>query len=180
MLSFAALLLIRRIDRLQYRYRTRKKMVRRVLESHRHSCLCGFCKVHSAGTGCATHSVRLFRLVHLSRGDQMRKLFAPLIFAAIFLSLLQCSAQAQSGKALTVYFIDVEGGQSTLLVSPSGQSLLIDAGWPGTRDADRIMAAVKQAGITQIDYLVLTHYHIDHAGGVPEPVSYTHLRAHET
>ena len=101
----------------------------------------------------------------------MRKLFAPLFSAALLLSLFLAPASAQSGKALTAYFIDVEGGQSTLLVSPSGQSMLIDAGWPGTRDADRIMAAAKQAGITQIDYLVLTHYHVDHAGGVPELAS---------
>jgi beta-lactamase superfamily II metal-dependent hydrolase len=101
----------------------------------------------------------------------MRKLLAPLFFATLLFSLLQTNAFAQSGRALTGYFIDVEGGQSTLLISPSGQSLLIDAGWPGTRDADRIMAVVKDAGITQIDYLVLTHYHIDHAGGVPELAS---------
>jgi competence protein ComEC len=67
---------------------------------------------------------------------------------------------------LDVYFIDVEGGQSTLFVSPSGQSLLVDTGWPGARDADRIASVAKQAGITQIDFLVLTHYHGDHAGGV--------------
>ncbi|MBZ5642436.1 MAG: MBL fold metallo-hydrolase [Acidobacteriia bacterium] len=73
---------------------------------------------------------------------------------------------AQSGKPLNVYFIDVEGGQSTLFVTPSGQSLLVDTGWPGARDADRIVAAAKQAGVSQIDYLVLTHYHGDHAGGV--------------
>lgn len=75
---------------------------------------------------------------------------------------------AQSRSALDVYFIDVEGGQSTLLVSPSGQSLLVDAGWPGSRDAERIVGIAKQAGISEIDYLVLTHYHVDHAGGVPD------------
>lgn len=85
-------------------------------------------------------------------------------------------ARAQSNKALDAYFIDVEGGQSTLLVSSSGQSMLIDAGWPGTRDADRIMAVAKVAGITQIDFLVLTHYHVDHAGGVPELASRIPIR----
>jgi beta-lactamase superfamily II metal-dependent hydrolase len=104
----------------------------------------------------------------------MRKLVAPFFVIAII--LLQTNAWARTGKALTVYFIDVEGGQSTLLVSPSGQSLLIDAGWPGTRDADRIMAVVKQAGITQIDYMILTHYHVDHAGGVPELASRIPIR----
>src|SRR5258706_5801056 len=72
---------------------------------------------------------------------------------------------AQARKDLEVYFIDVEGGQSTLFVSPSGQTLLVDTGWPGARDADRITGIAKQAGITQIDYLVLTHYHVDHTGG---------------
>jgi competence protein ComEC len=73
---------------------------------------------------------------------------------------------------LKIYMIDVEGGQSTLFVSPTGQSILIDTGWPdnGGRDADRIVAAAKQAGISKIDYVVLTHYHDDHTGGVPQLV----------
>jgi len=104
----------------------------------------------------------------------MRKKRLPLIVGVMILS---CAiAWAQPREALDVYFIDVEGGQSTLLVSPSGQSLLIDAGWPGTRDADRIIGVAKQAGITQIDYLVLTHYHVDHAGGVPELASRIPIR----
>src|SRR6267154_2221809 len=82
---------------------------------------------------------------------------------------LSCATgRAQARKDLEVYFIDVEGGQSTLFVSPSGQTLLVDTGWPGARDADRITGIAKQAGITQIDYLVLTHYHVDHTGGVVE------------
>ncbi len=78
---------------------------------------------------------------------------------------------AQQKKALEVYFIDVEGGQSTLFVSPSGQSLLVDTGWAGARDASRIASVAKLAGVSQIDYLVLTHYHGDHAGGVVELAS---------
>jgi competence protein ComEC len=75
-----------------------------------------------------------------------------------------------AAKWLEIYFIDVEGGQSTLIVDPQGESLLIDTGWPDSnhRDADRIMAAVKAANIDHIDYVILTHYHSDHAGGVSE------------
>jgi beta-lactamase superfamily II metal-dependent hydrolase len=77
---------------------------------------------------------------------------------------------APTPKALQIYFIDVEGGQSTLFVTPAGQSLLIDTGWPDNagRDADRIVAAAMLAGISRIDYLLLTHYHTDHVGGVPQ------------
>jgi competence protein ComEC len=73
---------------------------------------------------------------------------------------------------LQVYFVDVEGGQASLFVTPAGQSLLIDTGWPGNdgRDADRILAATKLAGISKIDYVLLTHYHNDHSGGIPQLV----------
>jgi beta-lactamase superfamily II metal-dependent hydrolase len=73
-------------------------------------------------------------------------------------------------KALSIYFIDVEGGQSTLIVTPEGQSLLVDAGYPGRdgRDPDRIMAAVRDARLTRIDYLLITHLHEDHNGGAAE------------
>lgn len=76
----------------------------------------------------------------------------------------------QSGgtKALVVYVVDTEGGKAALYVSPTGQSLLIDSGNPGGRDTDRIMAAVADAGLTRIDYLLSTHYHVDHIGGMQE------------
>ena len=96
--------------------------------------------------------------------------FVVLWFAC--LSLL-ATPVAWAAKSLQIYFIDVEGGQSTLIVDPQGESLLIDTGWPDEngRDADRIMAAAKDAGIAQIDYLILTHYHSDHAGGVEQLAS---------
>jgi competence protein ComEC len=72
-------------------------------------------------------------------------------------------------EELDIYFVDVEGGQATLIVMPDGESLLIDAGYPGdgddARDAQRIMAAAKDAGVTTIDYLLITHFHGDHFGG---------------
>src|SRR5213078_1642689 len=79
----------------------------------------------------------------------------------------------ESRRTLQIYFVDVEGGQATLFVTPEGQSLLIDAGWPGNdgRDADRIVAAAKLAGIGKIDYLLVTHFHSDHVGGVPQLVA---------
>ncbi len=98
----------------------------------------------------------------------MRKLAAVL---AVVLSAVVLQAQAKS-KSLQVYFIDVEGGQSTLFVTPAGQSLLIDTGWAdyNSRDADRIAAAAKTAGVSKLDYVLITHYHLDHVGGVPQLV----------
>jgi competence protein ComEC len=81
-----------------------------------------------------------------------------------------CSAQ-NPGTPLNIYVIDVEGGNATLFVSPSHESLLIDTGNAGAaavRDAGRIMDAVKDAGLTQIDHLIITHWHGDHFGGLGE------------
>src|SRR5215472_6712044 len=80
-------------------------------------------------------------------------------------------ARAQTGKPLNIYVVDVEGGNATLFVSPSGESVLIDTGNGGAaapRDAGRIMDAFKDAGLTQIDNLITTHWHGDHFGGMAE------------
>jgi beta-lactamase superfamily II metal-dependent hydrolase len=91
-----------------------------------------------------------------------------LLAAWLALAPAVCSAQA-----LRLYFIDVEGGQATLIVTPSGQSMLVDTGWPTDtlRDAGRIEAAVRKAGVGTVDYLVITHYHADHVGGMEQLAS---------
>jgi beta-lactamase superfamily II metal-dependent hydrolase len=77
-----------------------------------------------------------------------------------------------AARTLDVYFIDVEGGQSTLIVTPAGQSMLVDVGWPGFngRDGDRILKTARKAGLKQIDYVLVTHYHTDHVGGIEQLV----------
>ncbi len=101
----------------------------------------------------------------------MRRAFTLAVW--IVCACLTAGAAARGGKSLEIYFIDVEGGQSTLVVDPQGESLLIDAGWDdfNGRDANRIMSAAKAAEIDHIDWLVLTHYHTDHAGGVAQLAS---------
>jgi competence protein ComEC len=88
----------------------------------------------------------------------------------LFLSAFISSFAQGKRATLDIYYVDVEGGAATLIVTPAGESILVDAGWPGFegRDANRIQAAMKQAGITQIDHMVMTHYHTDHYGGIPE------------
>jgi len=98
---------------------------------------------------------------------------------------IACSAAAQlvaAPRTLNIYFIDVEGGQATLVVTPAGESLLIDTGFAGAggtfsatpgdpavaRDANRILAAARDAGVKRIDVLLITHFHADHDGGVAE------------
>src|SRR3954467_9584978 len=76
--------------------------------------------------------------------------------------------QAANSKPLTIYVVDTEGGKATLFVTPAGESLLIDSGHPRGGDTDRIMGAIADAGLSRIDYLLTTHYHVDHVGGLQE------------
>jgi beta-lactamase superfamily II metal-dependent hydrolase len=95
-------------------------------------------------------------------------LLAPIVVA---LAVSSPRAQSDSSKTLDIYVVDVEGGNATLFVSPAGESLLIDSGNAGAgavRDAERIVAAAKAAGITRIDTLITTHWHGDHYGGMAE------------
>ena len=80
-------------------------------------------------------------------------------------------AQNRPSKPLEIYVLDVEGGNATLFVTPSGDTVLIDAGNGGAqaaRDAGRIVEAAKDAGVTKIDHLIITHWHGDHFGGLQE------------
>ena len=90
--------------------------------------------------------------------------------AVLFAVWLLVVPSLGSAQSLNLYFIDVEGGQATLIVAPSGQSMLVDTGWPGFngRDAERIAATAKRAGVRALDYLVITHYHDDHVGGMEQ------------
>jgi beta-lactamase superfamily II metal-dependent hydrolase len=96
----------------------------------------------------------------------MRRVLS-LLMVVLALSMARPLAQTAQ-KTLDIYYVDTEGGQATLFVSPSGQTVLVDTGNSGTRDPERIMEAVKAAGAKQIDYLVMTHYHGDHIGGYLE------------
>ncbi len=99
----------------------------------------------------------------------MKKTLLPLLAVSC---LLLPPAPAHAGladKTLDIYWIDSEGGGSTLIVTPAGESVLIDSGNPGGRDARRIhQVATQTAGLKRIDHYVTTHFHIDHYGGSVE------------
>ncbi len=93
----------------------------------------------------------------------MRLLVIVLVVALSFLT----AGASDPAKGLDIYFIDTEGGAATLIVTPAGESVLIDCGNPGARDADRVYkVATGQAGLKAIDHLIITHWHTDHYGGV--------------
>jgi beta-lactamase superfamily II metal-dependent hydrolase len=99
----------------------------------------------------------------------MRRL--PLALAVSLAAAALPAAQLPAGSTLDIYVVDVEGGNATLFVTPARESVLIDTGNGGAaavRDADRIVAALKDARITQIDALVTSHWHGDHMGAMAE------------
>jgi beta-lactamase superfamily II metal-dependent hydrolase len=103
----------------------------------------------------------------------MKRTFITLA-SAVALAAAAAAAQApnapraSAGKTLDIYAIDTEGGGSTLFVTPTGQSLLIDTGSPGERDHTRIMEVLKAANVTRLDYMLSSHYHVDHVGGLAQ------------
>jgi beta-lactamase superfamily II metal-dependent hydrolase len=74
-----------------------------------------------------------------------------------------------AAEPLQIYWIDVDGGSSTLIVTPGGDSILMDAGWnrEDARDAQRIQSAMADAGVSEINYFIASHFHGDHVGGTP-------------
>src|SRR5688500_5785225 len=107
--------------------------------------------------------------MRVSRSAMMRAALLGMVSLAILVASL--TAQSRAGKTLDIYVVDVEGGNATLFASASGESLLMDTGNGGAaaaRDADRIMAAVKDAALTRIDHLITTHWHGDHFGAMAE------------
>jgi competence protein ComEC len=92
------------------------------------------------------------------------------LLLVVILAGLSPAAQSRSDGSLDIYVIDVEGGEATLFVAPTGESMLVDTGWPGFggRDADRIATVARTAGLTHIDYLLVTHFHGDHMGGATQ------------
>ena len=86
---------------------------------------------------------------------------------AVALAALHTNGASAEERTFDIYWVDVEGGAATLVISPSGESLLYDAGWENDdRDARRIFEAARAAGVTRIDHFVLSHFHADHAGGM--------------
>jgi competence protein ComEC len=95
-----------------------------------------------------------------------RNTYVSAVLLAVLLVFLPLTIKA-APTTLDIYFIDVEGGAATLIVTPTGESLLIDSGFPGDRDAGRIAhVALEVAGLKQIDHYLTTHWHRDHVGGI--------------
>src|SRR5882724_541191 len=99
----------------------------------------------------------------------MKTPLRPLLTVLALASLAPAPARAgQKDGTLDVYWIDSEGGGSTLIVTPTNESILIDTGNPGGRDPERISVVALAAGLKRIDHMLITHFHGDHFGGAAE------------
>ena len=98
----------------------------------------------------------------------MRHLAALLVLLSALLGFPAATSSQEGGKGLRIYWIDVEGGAATLVVTPEGGTLLMDCGWPGKRDAERIAKTLAAAGAKKIDHYLTSHFHTDHWGGIGE------------
>jgi len=104
-----------------------------------------------------------------TRRARLSRRALPIAFAIVFLGAASLAAaeKAQGEKPLDIYFVDTEGGAATLIVTPAGESFLIDPGYPGDRDPPRIAQVAREAAkLTQIDHFLSTHWHSDHVGGL--------------
>src|SRR5262245_10482831 len=109
-----------------------------------------------------------------SSSSSMRIMRTPIVILAALLGL----AQGRPAETFRIYVVDVEGGGATLVVAPSGQSMLIDSGSPGPaaeRDSARIKLAMQAAGLAKINFLFTTHYDSDHVGGAPAADAIAHF-----
>jgi beta-lactamase superfamily II metal-dependent hydrolase len=111
--------------------------------------------------GLAASSIALELEVRMMR-------LAKVLLLVVVTGAVLLTAQEKTTKSLEIWVIDTEGGKAALYVSPTGQTALIDTGFPGDRDLERIMAAIADAGVKRIDYLISTHYHVDHIGSLTE------------
>jgi competence protein ComEC len=94
-----------------------------------------------------------------------RSVVLAVVATVLFVSV---AVAADKTRSLEIYWVDVEGGAATLIVTPAGEAVLVDTGFPGGRDAARIQKVAKEAGLDHIDHLIITHYHMDHFGGLAE------------
>ncbi len=112
----------------------------------------------------------------------MKRLLILAATAVAMVAAAGASSARPEAETLDIYFVDVEGGKATLVIAPTGESMLLDAGFAGeegrfdskpgdparARDAQRILLAARDAGLARIDHVLVSHYHADHFGGVME------------
>ena len=122
---------------------------------------------------CVLRSVRVINVLDLRlflcAFAPLREIFSNsnIIHVIVLVATIFFSSVAASAKTLDIYFIDVEGGAATLIVTPLGESILVDSGFPGDRDAGRIARVARNfAHLKQIDHYITTHWHRDHFGGI--------------